>query len=82
MKKGVENENKKRIPHEYKPGDKILIRHDMDGTPRGKMADPTSGPFEIIAVRGSTLKIQKGRYREKINIRRVSPYYEDSWGRL
>ena len=54
--------------------DYVLIRHDMDGQPRGKMRNPTSGPFQVLRVLGSTLEINKIGYTEKINIRRVQPY--------
>jgi hypothetical protein len=74
MEKGRLRENSKRLPHKYKPGQLILIRHDMDGQPRGKMRNPTSGPFRVHRVLGSTLEIDRGAYREKINIRRVQPY--------
>jgi hypothetical protein len=39
------------------------------------MKSPTSGPFAITRVIGVTLEINRGRYLEKINIRRVQPYF-------
>jgi hypothetical protein len=73
--RGVERENSKRLSHRYRVGDRVLIRNDMDGQPRPKMKSPTSGPFVITRVIGLTLEINRGRYLEKINIRRVQPYF-------
>jgi hypothetical protein len=47
----------------------------MDGQPHPKMKRPTSGPYVITRVLGSTLEIDRGTYLEKINIRRVQPYF-------
>ena len=74
LEKGRDRENSRRLLHKYKPGQQILIRHDMDGQVRGKMRNPTSGPFKILRVLGGTLEIDKRGYKEKINIRRVQPY--------
>lgn len=75
MEKGRLKENAKRIPHRYRPNDMVLIRHDMDGQPRGKMQCPTSGPYKVLRVRGPTLEIDRGPYIEKVNLRRVQPYH-------
>jgi hypothetical protein len=75
MMRGVQRENKKRIAHHYRVGELVLIRHDMDGQVYPKQQRPTSGPFRITAIRGSTLEIDCGRYEMKINMRRVQPYY-------
>jgi len=39
-------ENKKRIRHEYKPGDEILVLDPI--TKKRKLARPTEGPFVVI----------------------------------
>jgi len=75
MRRGLARENRKRLAHRYRSGDLVLIRHDMDGQPYGKMMRPASGPYKIVRVLGSTLEIDRGRYLEKINIRRVQPFY-------
>jgi hypothetical protein len=72
---GVERENSKRLSHRYRVGDRVLIHHDIDGQPRPKMKSPTSGPFSNTRVIRGTLEIDRGRYLEKINIRRVQPYF-------
>jgi hypothetical protein len=75
LNRGVERENAKRLSHRYHVGDRVLIRHDMDGQPRPKMKLPTSGPHVITRVLGSTLEIDRGGYLEKVNIRHVQPYF-------
>jgi hypothetical protein len=62
--RGVERENSKRLSHHYRVGDRVLIRHDMDGQPRPKMKSPTSGPFAITRIIEGTLEINRRRYLE------------------
>jgi cleavage and polyadenylation specificity factor subunit 1 len=78
MKRRLMRENQGRKPFKYQAGQLVLIRHDMDGpTFKGKMANPTKGPFRIVRVIGDhTLELQKGRYLEKVNIRRVQPFFD------
>jgi hypothetical protein len=59
MARGVERENKKRIAHRYRVGELVLIRHDMDGQVYPKQQRPTSGPYRITAIRGSTLEVNQ-----------------------
>jgi transposase InsO family protein len=77
MDRRTERENARRHPYQYKIGGSVLIRHDMDGAAfKKKMANPTSGPFQITRVIGNhTLELKKGRYLEKVNIRRVQPFF-------
>ena len=71
-----QRENLKRLQHDYKPGDKVLIRLDKLEA-GGKLGKPTEGPFRVLLVHGNgTLTIQRGAYREKINIRRLRPFFE------
>ena len=64
-------ENAKRIPHEYKVVDKILL---TKGT-QNKYEQPKSGPHPIIQVfQNGTVEIQKGAVAETVNIRRITPY--------
>ena len=67
-------ENSKRIKHTYKVGDKIL----MQRAKRFKHGDREyDGPFTILEVRNNgTLRIQKKRYADTVNIRQVFPYHE------
>jgi hypothetical protein len=64
LARGVERENSKRLSHCYRIGDRVSIRHDMDGQPRPKIKSPTSGPFDITRVIGVTLEIKGGCYLE------------------
>mmetsp|Transcript_2824 Transcript_2824/g.7823 ORF Transcript_2824/g.7823 Transcript_2824/m.7823 type:complete len:1452 (-) Transcript_2824:296-4651(-) len=67
-------ENSKRIAHKYKIGDKVLV------TKPGllpKMAQPREGPFTVKEVfTNGTLLVRKGIITERINIRRITPFFE------
>ena len=42
-----------------------------------KLARPTQGPYRVTRTfTNGTIEIQRRNYRERINIRRVRPYYE------
>ena len=73
-------ENKHRIPHEYHVGDKILICKQIDKL--GKLQCPTQGPFIIVEVQdlpfNGTVVINKGSYKEKINILCILPFFPQS----
>ena len=66
-------ENKRRIKHKYKKGDKILI---LSGRldPKLKLHE---GPYKVVSYNESsgTLHIQRKNYIEPINIRQVRPYF-------
>ena len=67
-------ENKKRLQHEYKVGDKVLLEK---GGIQPKMAAPREGPYEITKVSANgTVRIQKGVVTQRVNIRRLTPYFE------
>ena len=67
-------ENKKRIPHTYAVGDKVLLT--KPGILR-KMSTPYSGPYIVQHVfSNGTINIQKGAVIQRVNIRRVVPYHE------
>ena len=67
-------ENKKRIPHEYNIGDKVLL--EKPGKLR-KMSTPRTGPYRILRVfTNGTIIIDKGSFHQRVNIRRVTPYHE------
>lgn len=65
-------ENKKRVYHEYKNGDKVLVSRDKL---QRKMNAKRDGPYEVVQVYDNgVIKIRKGIVTEKISIRRLSPY--------
>ena len=66
-------ENKKRTPHEYKLGDMILVSRNK----KSKHGDKEkNGPFPIVQVNNNgTLRYDKGRYSDIINIRQCEPYH-------
>ena len=66
-----ERENQKRIPHEYKKGNLVLLRTGTEN----KYEQPYSGPHEIQKVNDNgTVRITKGAITETVNIRRLQPY--------
>jgi hypothetical protein len=73
----VEKENRTRITHDYAVGDRVLIRCDRAGEVLGKLARPTYGPYRIVQVfPNGTVRIDRGRYTERINIRRLLPFHQ------
>ena len=76
MLKNNIKENKSRIEHVYKVGDKVLIvklRDQRSTDP--KLSKPTEGPYTINRVhRNGTVTIDRGQYEERIHIRRLKPY--------
>ena len=50
MQRDNARENAKRIPHDYKVGDLVLIRRDLGGEQIGKLDRPTHGPYPIVRV--------------------------------
>ena len=67
-------ENQLKIPHECKVGDKVLVRRPGI---QPKLNPPRDGPYAIEQVNANgTIVIRKGAISERINIRRVIPYFE------
>jgi len=67
-------ENRTRIPHEYKVGEKILL--NISGRKR-KHGPKRKGPYLIEKVYDNgTLRIRRGHISDRVNIRRVLPYFE------
>ena len=66
-------ENRKYIPHEYKLGDMILVSRNK----KSKHGDKEkNGPFPIVQVNNNgTLRYDKGKYSDIINIRQCEPYH-------
>ena len=68
-----QRENRDRIPHDYKVGDKAYLREEGI---RQKLSSPRDGPFEITDVHNNgTVEIQQGAVSERVNMRRVSPHF-------
>jgi len=69
-------ENSKRIPHEYNIGDKVLL--EKPGKVR-KMSAQRTGPYNVVHVStNGTVRIQKGAVIQRVNIRRLTPYFDRS----
>ena len=67
-------ENSKRIAHDYRPGEQVLVV--KDGIFR-KLEAPYQGPFAITDVYvNGTVRIQRSpTVTERLNIRRITPYW-------
>ena len=69
-------ENSNRLDFDYKIGDKVLILNKT--TFRNKL-DPSTlpeGPWEIKQVHANgTVSIQRNDYLERMNIRRLRPFF-------
>ena len=77
MQRDNERENAKRIPHDYKVGDLVLIRRDLGGEQISKLDCLTHGPYPIVRVHvNGTVTLQRDGFREKINIRRILPFWQ------
>jgi len=69
-------ENRKRIPHTYKVGDKVLL--ELPGKVR-KMSAPRDGPYTVEHVStNGTVRIKHGAVIQRVNIRRLTPYFDRS----
>ena len=72
--KSCELKNKLRVDFDYRVGQKVLLF--KDGILR-KAEDPYEGPFVITDVyTNGTVRIQRGTLNERLNIRRLHPYFE------
>ena len=68
-----QRENKSRVPHEYKVGDKVLINRDVI---QRKLLPKRDGPYEVVRIYDNgTIKLRKGIVVQRINIRRLQPYH-------
>jgi hypothetical protein len=67
-------ENAKRITHEYRVGDKVLLTIPRK---QRKHRRPREGPYTIEKVNANdTVVIKRGAVSDLVNIRRISPYFE------
>ena len=77
-------ENKNRLNHDYKVGDKVmLLVQKYEYATRGKMTSPTDGVYTITKVHkdangkpSGIVRIQRGNYEEDMSIRRLQPFVE------
>jgi hypothetical protein len=77
MGRNNRTENASRISHYYKVGDKVLLK--KPGKHLRKLEAPRTGPHTVTAIyTNGTLRIQKGKVNERVNIRRLFPYFEDA----
>ena len=72
--KDNKRENSKRVSHDYRPGEQVLVIRD--GHFR-KLDEPHQGPFPITDVYvNGTVRIQRSvAVSERLNIRRITPYW-------
>jgi hypothetical protein len=70
-------ENASRINHDYKVGDKVLLK--KPGKHLRKLEAPRTGPHTFTAIyTNGTLRIRKGNVNERVNITRLFPYFENA----
>jgi hypothetical protein len=71
-------ENDSRISHDYKVGDKIILLK-KPGKHLRKLEAPRTGPPTVTAIyTNGTVRIQKGKVNERVNIIILFPYFEDA----
>ena len=64
--------NSKQVDYDWQVGDLCLITKDYHGEIIRKVEFPNEGPYKIIQVHtNGTVRIQRGKVTERINIRRL-----------
>jgi hypothetical protein len=77
MARNNRKENDSSISHDYKVGDKVLVK--KPGKHRRKIEAPRTRPHTVAVIYTTgTLRIQKGKVNKRVNIRRFSPYFENA----
>jgi hypothetical protein len=77
MARNNRRENASIINHCYKVGDKALLK--KPGKHTRKFEAPRTGPHTVNAIyTNGTLHIKKGNLNERVNIRILSPYFENA----
>ena len=67
-------ENKGRIKHTYKVGDKVLYKREDKAK---YQKDPWDGPYVLEEVfKNGTVRFKRGSLSDITNIRLIKPYYE------
>ena len=65
-------ENMRRNNHQYKVGDKILVKRKK----KSKQKLEFMGPFPITKINDNgTVRFQKGTINDATNIRRIKPFF-------
>jgi hypothetical protein len=73
MGRNNRRENASIISHDYKVGDKVLLKKPVKHL--RKLEAPRTGPHTVAEIYTNvTLCIQKGKVNERVNIRRLFPY--------
>jgi hypothetical protein len=71
IQKNNENENSKRIRHEYKVGDQVLLERDKPN----KYESPYEGPYTVEEVNtNGTVRLTMGAVTDVVNLRRLQPF--------
>ena len=71
-------ENSRRLPYDYVVGSKCLIINEINGEIQRKARDKHEGPYTVTQVyTNGTVRIQRGAINERINIRRLTPFFEE-----
>jgi protein associated with RNAse G/E len=74
INKNNHKENEKRIPHEYRVGDKVLYRVDSLSKYSENQYD---GPYQIVQVNtNGTVRLKMDAVTDTVNIRLLKPYRE------
>ena len=65
-------ENAKRIEHEYRVGEKVLL--EKQGLLSKRLSAPHTGPYRIThTYTNGTVRVQLGIVNERVNLRRLTP---------
>jgi hypothetical protein len=65
-------ENASEKSHDYEVGDKILLK--KPGNHLSRLEAPKTGPHTVAAIyNNGTVRIQKGKVNERVNIRTLFP---------
>eukprot|EP00804_Cyclotella_cryptica_P009546 CCRYP_006258-RB/>CCRYP_006258-RB protein AED:0.45 eAED:0.45 QI:0/-1/0/1/-1/0/1/0/96 len=73
--KDTRRENASRIDWDYQPGDKVLLQ--KDGILRKTESRYERDPWTVTSVHtNGTIRVQRRTKSERLNIRRVTPYFE------
>ena len=82
FKEAIDNnkkENRKRLEHEYRVGDKVLLvfkNYKLRNNPKISPSTYSRGPFTIIEVfANGTVRIQCGAFKDTVSICRITSYY-------
>ena len=74
--RNTERENKTRVDWDYAVGDKVLLR--KEGILRKSESKYEKDPWTVSQVHtNGTIRIQCGTKSERLNIRRVTPFFEE-----